>query len=63
MTTNTHILALNDRLTAARTIVRALPDNSDKQTLIDILNEAIDHLMEANTDMSNAARKVVDGFV
>lgn len=59
MTTNTHILALNDRLTAARTLVCALSEDTDKQPIIDLLNEAIDHLMEANTDMSNAVRKVV----
>ena len=58
MTTNTHILSLNDRLNTVRNIVRTQPDSEQKQLLLAILDDAMDHLMEANTDMSNAARKV-----
>ena len=58
MTTNTHILALNDRLCTVRNIVRSLPDSVQKQTLLALIEDALDHLMETNTDMSNASRKV-----
>ena len=57
MTTNTHILTINDRLCTIRHIVRALPDGVEKQTMMALLDDALDQLMEANTDMSNAARK------
>lgn len=59
MTTNAHILALNDRICTARAIVRALPDSTEKEALLVLFEDALDHLMEANTDMANAARKVV----
>ena len=59
MTTNAHILTINDRLCTVRHIVRALPDGVEKETVLALLEDALDHLMEANTDMSNAARKVV----
>ena len=58
MTTNTHILTINDRLCTVRNIVRSQPDSVEKQTLLTLLDDAIDHLMEATTDMNNAARKV-----
>ena len=58
MTTNTHILTLNDRLIRAIHTVRSMPESVETKTLTDLLEEAIDHLMEANTDMSNAVRKV-----
>ena len=57
MTTNTHILTINDRLCTIRHIVRAMPDGVEKQTMMALLDDALDQLMEANTDMSNAARK------
>ena len=58
MTTNTHIFALNDRLCTARNIVRAMPDSETKVTLMTLVDDAIDHLMGAQTDMSNTAYKV-----
>ena len=58
MTTNAHILTVNDRLCTVRNIVRSQPDSVQKQTLLTLLDDAIDQLMEANTDMTNAARKV-----
>lgn len=58
MTTNAHILTINDRLCTVRNIVRSQPDSIDKQTLLTLLDDALDQLMEANTDISNAARKV-----
>lgn len=59
MTTNTHILTLNDRICTARSVVRAMPDSPEKEELLVLFEDALDHLMEANTDMTNAARKVV----
>ena len=59
MKTNTHILTINDRICTARSIVRAMPDSTEKQALLALFEDALDHLMEANTDMTNAARKVV----
>ena len=58
MTTNAHILTLNDRLCTIRNIVRSQPDGVEKLTLMTLINDALDHLMEANTDMGNAVRKV-----
>lgn len=58
MTTNTHILTINDRLITAINTVRGMQDSAEKKILTDLLEEAIDHLMEANTDMSNVVRKV-----
>jgi len=58
MTTNAHILTLNDRLCTVRNIVRSQPDSMEKQTMLTLLDDALDQLMEANTDISNAARKV-----
>jgi hypothetical protein len=58
MTTNTHILTINDRLVSAVHIVRGMQDSEEKKALIDLLEDAIDHLMETNTDMANAVRKV-----
>ena len=58
MTTNAHILAVNDRLCTVRHIVRSMSDGEQKQMLLTLLEDALDHLMETNTDMSNAARKV-----
>ena len=59
MTTNAHILTINDRLCTVRNIVRSLPDGVQKQTLLTLLDDALDQLMEANTDISNAVRKAV----
>lgn len=58
MTTNTHILTINDRLVSAVHIVRGMQDSEEKKALTDLLEDAIDHLMETNTDMANAVRKV-----
>ena len=58
MTTNAHILTLNDRLCTIRNIVRSQPDGVEKLTLMTLIDDALDHLMEANTDMGNAVRKV-----
>ena len=57
MNTNAHILTINDRLCTVRNIVRSLPDGVQKQTLLALLDDTLDHLMEANTDISNAVRK------
>ena len=57
MTTNAHILTINDRLCTARNIVRSIPDGVQKQTILTLLDDALDQLMEANTDISNATRK------
>ena len=58
MTTNAHILTINDRLNAAKSIVRTFAESTEKQSLILLLDEALDELMQANTDMSNAVQKV-----
>lgn len=58
MTTNAHILTLNDRLCTVRHIVRSMQDGVHKETLLVLLDDALDQLMEANSDMSNVVRKV-----
>jgi len=42
----------------AKSIVRDMADSPDKQVLIRILDDAIDQMMQVNTDMSNAVYKV-----
>ena len=59
MITNAHILAIDACLGDMRGIVRNMDETPDKQELIELLNKALDELMQANTDMSNAAQKVV----
>ena len=39
-------------------IVRSMPDSTDKQALITLIDDAIDHLMEANTNMANQTHKI-----
>lgn len=53
MTTNTHIMTINDRITAAVHLVRSLPDSPEKQILLSLLTDAIDHLMEVNRELGN----------
>ena len=58
MTTNTHILTINNHLNMVKFIVRSMPDSTDKQALITLIDDAIDHLMEANTNMANQTHKI-----
>lgn len=58
MTTNAHILIINDRLCTVRNIVRSIPDGMHKQMMLTLLDDALDQLMETNTDISNATRKL-----
>lgn len=58
MTTNAHILTINDRLCTVRNIVRSIPDGMQKQMMLTLLDDALDQLMETNTDISNATRKL-----
>ena len=58
MTTNAHILTINDHLNTVRFLVRQLPDSTDKQAIITLLDHSLDHLLEANTDLTNSNRKI-----
>ena len=60
MLTNAHILAINDRIGAARMIVHKFPESSDKQLLITLLDDMYDHLFCANNDLSNAQQQIAD---
>ena len=60
MTTNTHILTLNDRLAALRHIITRMDDNEDKQVAITLLNDICDHLFCANVDLEIAKKRIAE---
>lgn len=60
MLTNTHILTLNRLADAAHSLIMNIPDSTDKQALIAILDNMRDHLFAANTDIEIANRRIAE---
>ena len=60
MKTNSHILAIDTYLGEMRGMVRALEDNPAKEALMGLINEAMDELMQVNTELSNRSQQVED---
>ena len=56
MQTNVHILTLNALLNEAKGVVCTLPAEAAGQ-LKELLDESVDQLLQANTDLSNLASK------
>ena len=60
MTTNTHILTINDRIVTAKQLVRQMTDSTDKQLLMALLDDVCDQLFELNTDVSKDKEKIAE---
>ena len=60
MKTNSHILAIDELLHEVKLGVRVWSDESEKQRLEGLLNEALDELMQVNTELSNRSQQVED---
>ena len=51
MTTNTHILAIDEHLNEVKFLVR---DMANSQAIADLINDSLDHLLELNRELGNA---------
>ena len=60
MKTNSHILAIDELLHEAKMGVRVWPDGPEKQQIIAQLDQALDELMQVNTELSNRSQQVED---
>lgn len=58
MLTNAHILAINDRLSAAKQILWRQGESSDKQVLMALIDDITDHLYGISNDMSDDRRMI-----
>ena len=60
MKTNSHILAIDELLHEVKMGVRVWPDGPEKQQIIAQLDQALDELMQVNTELSNRSQQVED---
>ena len=58
MLTNAHILAINDRLSAAKQILWRQSESCDKQVLMALIEDITDHLYGISNDMSDDRRTI-----
>lgn len=60
MTTNTHILTINDRVVTAKHLVRQLPDSTDKQLLLTLLEDVCDQVFCLQGDMIEMRKQIAE---
>ena len=60
MYTNSHILTLNELLNEVKFSVRNGVADTDRQRLMDLLDQSLDELLQINTELSNRSRQVED---
>jgi len=60
MTTNTHILTINDRVSTARHLIRQMPDSLDKQVLLALLDDVSDQLFILNNDIGQDKARIAE---
>lgn len=60
MKTNSHILAIDELLHEVKMGVRVWSDGPEKQQIIAQLDQALDELMQVNTELSNRSQQVED---
>ena len=60
MKTNSHILAINELLNEVKLGVRVWSDSPEKQRLVENIDQALDELMQVNTELSNRSQQVED---
>ncbi len=58
MTTNTHILTINDRVSTARHLIRQMPESLDRQMLLALLDDASDRLFSLNNDIGQDKARI-----
>lgn len=58
MTTNIHILTINDRVSTARHLIRHMPESLDKQVLLVLLDDVSDHLFSLNNDIGQDKTRI-----
>ena len=58
MTTNKHILTINDRVSTARHLIRQMPDSLDKQVLLTLLDDVSDRLFSLNNDIGQDKARI-----
>lgn len=60
MTTNTHILTINDRVSTARHLIRQMQDSVDKHVLLALLNDVSDQLFSLNNDIGQDKARITE---
>lgn len=58
MTTNTHILTINDRVSTARHLIRQLPESLDRHVLLALLDDVNDQLFSLNNDIGQDKARI-----
>ena len=58
MTTNPHILTINDRVSTVRHLIRQMPESLDRHVVLALLNDVSDQLFCLNNDISQDKARI-----
>ena len=60
MTTNEHIFALTKRIPIIENIVRGLPDSTNKEELMSVLDDVLDHVLSLQGDVRVLSDRIAE---